>query len=326
MFPCGKAVHLLGTGSALPTRRVSTDELLARALPGRDPSELRPRIGIDERRWLGPGETVAGLAAEAARQALATAGVDATSIRRVVVVTTTGGDHAVPTLANDVIGALDLDGTCDGFDVRNACTAFLTALDLGARSVATGLGPVLVVTVEAFSLALLPSAPRAYLVLGDAAAAVVLGEGAGPGLGPVFLANTATLRGRMVQPRLHQMAAPTYTFDTPGEELLDSALDHIRRASQTVLAAANLGWDDVRWFLPHQPNGHMLDALVKAMAVPEARLVRVVREVGSVGAAAVPLSLDRLWRSGMLQRGDRVLMAAVGSGTSYGAALYQVPP
>ena len=318
-------MQIRGTGSATPAQEVPTARLLALALPGRDPVQLQPKIGIDSRGWLGPGESVTGLAAAAARGALASAGVSPGALRRVVVATSTGGDHHIPTVANGVIGELGLDDSCDGFDVHNACTGFLSALDIGARSVATGLGPVLVVAVEAFSPALLPSAHRAYLVLGDAAAAVVLDEGEGTGLRPCFLANSAALRGRMVQPHLHTMAAPTYTFDTAGEVLLASALEHISRACGRVLDEAGLGWDDVDWFLPHQPNGHMLDALVAAMGVPPGRLVPVVQRVGSVGAAAVPVSLDVLYRSGRLRPGDCVLMATVGSGTAYGAVLYQVP-
>ncbi len=319
------AVHILGTGAALPAGEVDTGTLVARAIPGRDTPELRSRIGIRTRRWLGRDESVAELGARALREALDCAGVEPSRLGRVIVATTTGGDEKIPTLANALLGKLEIDDTCDGFDVYNACTAFLTGLDLGARSVATGVGPVAVVAVEAFSRALLPSSPRAYLVLGDAAAAVVLGAGEGRGLGPAYLANTARLRGQMIQPHLHEMAAPTYVFDTQGDELLDSALWHIRRACDRALATAGLGWDDVDWFLPHQPNGHMLAALLRALDVSPARTVPVVDEIGSVGAAAVPFSLHRLATSGQLRAGQRVLMAAVGSGTAYGAAVYEVP-
>jgi 3-oxoacyl-[acyl-carrier-protein] synthase III len=83
---------------------------------------------------------------------------------------------------------------------------------------------------------------------------------------------------------------------------------------------------DVQWVVPHQPNGALLDAMIAAFGVPAERVVRVVDEVGSVGAAAIPLGLDRLLRTRDVRPGDHLLLVGVGGGLSGGAMLYRTGP
>jgi 3-oxoacyl-[acyl-carrier-protein] synthase III len=98
----------------------------------------------------------------------------------------------------------------------------------------------------------------------------------------------------------------------------------MRACVEPVLAAAGRTLGEVPWFLPHQPNGHMLAELTRAFGVDPARMFPIVDTVGSIGAASIPTSLDRLWRSGKLRPGDEILMTGVGSGTAAAALLYRV--
>src|SRR6202044_3554236 len=118
------------------------------------------------------------------------AGLAPEALRRIILVTSSGGDVIGPATANAVVHALGLDDRCDAFDLNNACMGFLTAFDLAARCVATGLGPVGVVAAEMASRFIRPDAARPYFVLGDAAAAAVLGAGRrGEGILGSFLSN-----------------------------------------------------------------------------------------------------------------------------------------
>jgi 3-oxoacyl-[acyl-carrier-protein] synthase III len=90
------------------------------------------------------------------------------------------------------------------------------------------------------------------------------------------------------------------------------------------LQQAGLTLADVDWVLPHQPNGALLDAIVKGLGFDPERVVPVVRELGSAGAASIPVSLDVLMRERPVRAGDRVLLVGVGAGISCGAVLYQV--
>jgi len=329
--------RILGTGSALPGRRVSTRELLDALFPGGATAELEARIGIRQRHWLAPGETAAGLAASALRGALDAARMSPGDLRRIVLVTSTGGDQMIPATASSVAGALGIDGGCDAFDVNNSCVGFLTGLDLAARSAATGVGPCAVVAVETFSRRLSPAGRRAYLVLGDAAAAAIVAPLAP--LGPTsnaregFLASvldsSAALRGKMVMPHagIGQGAGqglPYHDFDTPSEEIAATAIALIERATVAALGKAGLGLGDIDWILPHQPNGEIFRLLGQRMAIDDRRVVPVYPDAGSLGAASVPLSLDRLMRQHAPRPGARILLTAVGSGTAHGAIVYQM--
>ncbi len=317
--------RILGTGSARARRTVPTGALVAEAMPAKDPVEMTRRVGIRTRTWV-DGESATDLAAAALRDALDAAGADPRALRRLVLTTSTGGDHLIPATAHAVAAALGVDGDCDCFDVNNSCVGFLTALDLAALTVASGRGPVAVVSVEVFSRYVSKERPRPWLVLGDAAAACVLGATAQEeGLVASVHRTHADLRGRLVTP--HPGVAgrvEPIDFEPPAPEMTRSAIDGMRACVEPALASAGMTLGDVDWFLPHQPNGHMLAEVTRAFGVAPGRMVPIVEELGSIGSAAVPTSLDRLWRSGRVRPGDHVLMTGIGSGTAAAALLYRV--
>jgi 3-oxoacyl-[acyl-carrier-protein] synthase III len=318
--------RILGTGSHLTGRLVTTAEIVAERMPGKDPGEVQDRIGIATRYWAAPGTQAADTGAEALRRALEAAGLAAADLRRVVFVSSTGGDALIPGTAHLVCDRLGLDDTCDAFDVNNSCAGFLTALDLAARSVATGLGPVGIVSAELFSRYLPEDKLRPYLVMGDAAAAAVVGPGRGDeGLLAVSLASEGLLRKRVTMEHPGVTGRPTFLhFDATYAELTDNAAAAMMKSTRRALGEAGVALGDVEWVLPHQPNGRMLEIILGMMEVPMDRTVPVVGEIGSVGSASIPMALDRLFRDGRLRARDRILMTAVGAGTGYGSILYQV--
>lgn len=319
-------VRILGTSSLLAGRKVDTESLAATAAPDRAPQELLARTGIRTRFWLDASETVTSLASRVLRDALDDAGVDASQLRRVVLVSSTGADRLIPATANGVLDELGVAGTCDAFDLNNACMGFLSGFDVAARTVATGRGPVAVVVVETLSRFLSPDVPRPYLVLGDAAAAVVLGEGRpGEGILGAMLANDGRHLGSVT------LGHPGLTGRTERIEFADSsremttaAIGALVSAARGALDEAGLALDDVEWVVPHQPNGAMLDHLVEHLGVRKERLVRVVHEIGSVGAASMAVGLDRLRRERTILPGHRMLLVGVGAGMAYGALVHRV--
>jgi len=319
------AARILATASLLPGEARSTASLVA-ALPGRDAADIERKTGIRARHWITPGERAADLGAAVLRDALARAGLDATALRRVIFVTSTGGDALIPANANAVCEALGVDGTCDAFDLNNACMGFLSAFDLAARSVATGVGPCAVVVVETLSPFLSPDDPRPYLVLADAAAAVILGTaGAGEGVLASHLRNRGSLRGSVTLRHPGLSAPPArIEFTASHDELTSLANEALRASADHVLREAGVSLDDVTWVVPHQPNGRMLDKIAAHLGVAPAKIVPVVADIGSVGAASIPVSLDRLFRTRDVRPGDTILLVGVGAGMAYGAALYRV--
>lgn len=317
-------VRILGTSGVLPGRAVSTEEL-ARKL-GRDPAKMEERTGIRTRHWVEPGTRMTDVGVEALRRALEAAKLAPTDLRRILFVSSTGGDATAPATASMIAGALGLTGSCDAFDINNACMGFLSAFDVAARSIATGLGPVGIVAVEFISRGLDPSQPRPYLVCGDAAAAAVLGSARpGEGVLGVALSNNGTLPAdTFFGQSLLTGQLEKVQFIASREDILQIALNALRGATQEVLKQAGLTLNDIQWVLPHQPNGALLDAIVNALGLDRARLVPMVRDVGSVAAVAIPYSLDLLLRTRDVRPGDRILMVGVGAGVAQGALLYQV--
>ena len=317
------AVRIAGTGSTVPELPVTTAELVARVPGTWDAARIVARTGIAARHFVAPGTTAAALGAAALRKALASARMRPDVLTRIIFVDSLGGDALIPATANAVMAALEIEGACDCFDLNNACLGFLSAFDVAARGVATGQHAVAIVVAELGSRFITPDDPRPFFVFGDGAAAVVLtaGENGEGILGSVLRNRPGNAGGVMLAHPGHTGARETIRFTKPNARMLDLALDLLRDSTDAVLAEAGIRLDDVDWILPHQPNGVMLDAFVRALGVDAERVVPVVHETGSVGAASIPISLDRLMSSGRVRSGDRILMIGVGAGLSSGATL-----
>jgi 3-oxoacyl-[acyl-carrier-protein] synthase III len=113
-------------------------------------------------------------------------------------------------------------------------------------------------------------------------------------------------------------------FRNTSAEIFQIAHRAMTTGVTAVLERAGVAISDVEWVLPHQPNGAMLGLMIDAFGLDPARVVRVVDEIGNVASASIPVSLDRLLRTRPVRPGDRILMAGVGAGISYGSVLYRV--
>jgi 3-oxoacyl-(acyl-carrier-protein) synthase III len=266
------------------------------------------------------------MAVETLKAALAVAGMEATDLRRILYACSSGGDVTFPATANLVAAGLGLQGSCDAFDVNNACMGFLTALDIAARSVATGLGPVGIVAAELNSRFIRPNDHRPYLVFGDAVAAIIVGD-ARPGEGIVasFLGNDASAPDDVFGETAQLTNKRPYVeFRGSNVEILQIAMRTLQKGLTGLLERSDVALHDIEWIVFHQGNGVMLDFMVATLGLDPARVIRVVDEVGAVTSACIPLCLDRLLRTRPVRPGDRILMAGIGGGVSYGATLYRV--
>jgi 3-oxoacyl-(acyl-carrier-protein) synthase III len=319
-------VRIAGTSSIPVGPVIPTAEIVKRVEPPRDPDDIERRTGIASRRFAPRDATAAELGASALASALERAALSAHALERIILVTSGGVDLIFPATANLIAARLGLAMTCDCFDLANACLGFLTALDIAARGIATGSGPVGIAVVELPSRRITPSDPRPYLVFGDAATAAVITPARGrEGVLGSWLRNDGIAFGNVrLESEVLTGRIETIRFTASHATIGREAIDAIEAATRAVLKQAELTLDEVDWVLPHQPNGALLDAIVQALGVDPARVVPVVRELGSAGAASIPVSLDVLMRERPVRAGDRVLMVGVGAGLSCGAMLYEV--
>ena len=134
-------VRILGTGSVARGRHLRTEDLVGEAMPGRDPAGIIARTGIRRRYWIDDDDDATSLGADALSLAPDRAGMTPDALWRLVFVSSTSGDRLIPATANSVAARVGMPDDRGCFDVNNACTGMLTALDLAFRQVGTGEGP-----------------------------------------------------------------------------------------------------------------------------------------------------------------------------------------
>jgi 3-oxoacyl-[acyl-carrier-protein] synthase-3 len=310
---------IAGVGSALPKRRVDNEELAKQV----DTSDqwIVERTGIRSRYSAAEGETTASLATDAARAALADAGVEASEVDLIVLATATP-DQTFPSSATKVQAALGIDD-CVAFDVHAVCTGFLYALSVADAMIRAGSGrTALVIGAETFSR-ILDWEDRATCVLfGDGAGALVLrAEDGDRGI----LATRLHADGRH-NDLLFVDGGPSTTgtvgkLRMKGREVFRHAVVNLADVLREVLSAAELESDDVDWVVPHQANARILEATAKKLKLPSAKVVVTVDRHANTSAASVPLALDAAVKDGRIKRGDIVVLEAMGGGFTWGAAV-----
>jgi 3-oxoacyl-[acyl-carrier-protein] synthase-3 len=309
---------IAGTGSALPKREVTNDELAGQV----DTTDqwIVERTGIRSRYIAGDGETTASLATDAARRALDHAGVEPSEIDLIVLATATP-DQTFPSSATKVQAALGIDD-CIAFDVHAVCTGFLYALSVADSMLRSGnAGKALVIGAETFSR-ILDWEDRATCVLfGDGAGALVLSAEESDG---GILSTKLHADGRH-NDLLFVDGGPSTTgtvgkLRMKGREVFRHAVVNLADVLNEVLASAGLTAADVDWVVPHQANARILDATAKKLGLPPEKVVVTVDRHANTSAASVPLALDTAVKDGRIKRGDLVVLEAMGGGFTWGAA------
>ncbi len=312
---------IAGTGSALPARRVTNDEL-AQTVDTSD-EWIVERTGIRARHIAGEGETTGTLGAEAARKALAAAGVEASEVGLIILATATP-DQTFPATATKVQDALGIRD-CIAFDVAAVCSGFLYALSVADSMIrAGGVDTAIVIGSETFSR-ILDWEDRATCVLfGDGAGAVVLK--AEDGEGERGILSTALHADGRYNQLLYVDGGPSTTgtvgkLRMRGSEVFRHAVVNLAAVLGEALEKAGHVPGDVDWVVPHQANRRILDATARKLGLDPARMVVTVDEHANTSAASVPLAFDVAVRDGRIKRGDLIVFEAMGGGFTWGAAV-----
>ena len=311
---------IVGTGSALPPRRVTNQELTETVDTTHE--WIVERTGIEARHIAADGETTATLATEAARKALAAAGIEPEQIGLIVLATATP-DQTFPASATLVQTALGIDD-CIAFDVAAVCTGFLYALSVADNMIKGGMADyALVIGSETFSR-ILDWEDRATCVLfGDGAGAVVLKAEEGEDVG--ILATRLHADGRHNE--LLYVDGGVSTTGTVGKlrmkgnQVFRHAVVNLADVLQETLEAAGHAVGELDWVVPHQANKRILDATAKKLGLAPEKVIVTVDQHANTSAASVPLALDTAVRDGRIRKGDLVMLEAMGGGFTWGAAL-----
>ena len=320
---CGQRVALIGIGSHVPERVMSNDEIAT--MVETSDEWIAQRTGIHERRIAAASDSSASLGAEAARRALASAGIDAGELD-LIVTATASPDYYFPATAS-LIGERIGAGEVAGYDLSAACTGFIYALAQAYSQIAAGLAEtVLVVGTEVFSRLLDWSDRSTCILFGDGAGAVVLrrdddrhglrgfelgADGSGALLLSVAAAGHAADHDE--GPFVQMNGPEVYKFAT--RVVVDSSL--------RSLEAAGLGVEDVDVFVPHQANRRIIDHAARRLGLDEAKVFSNVDRYGNTSAGSIPICLDEGWRQGRIGPGDLVLMVGFGGGLAWGSCVME---
>jgi 3-oxoacyl-[acyl-carrier-protein] synthase-3 len=315
---------LIGTGSALPARRVSNDELAAWKNIDTTDDWIAERTGIRARYIAGEGETTGTLAAEAARRALDAAGVAPGQIGLIVLATATP-DQTFPATATTVQRMLGIDD-CIAFDVAAVCTGFLYALSVADNMLKGGMADhALVIGAETFTRILDWEDRTTCVLFGDGAGAVVLKAVETDDNNAGILATRLHADGRH-NDLLYVTGGPstTQTVGTvrmKGKEVFRHAVVNLADVMNEVLGASGHTPEEVDWVVPHQANKRILDATARKLGLPPEKVIITVDRHANTSAASVPLALDVAVRDGRIKKGDLLVLEAMGGGFTWGAAV-----
>jgi 3-oxoacyl-[acyl-carrier-protein] synthase-3 len=314
---------VLGTGSALPERRVSNAEL-AEQLDTSD-EWIVERTGIRFRHIAAPHETTATLAADACRAALDASGLAATDIDLIVLATATP-DQTFPATATKVQAMLGV-GDCVAFDVAAVCSGFLYAVQVADSMLRTGIHKrALVIGAETFSRILDWEDRTTAVLFGDGAGAIVLeGQESEADAGRGILATKLHADGRY-NDLLYVDGGPSTTgtvgkLRMKGREVFRHAVVNLAAVLEETLVIAGLTSADVDWVVPHQANARILDATSRKLGLAAGKVVVTVDQHANTSAASVPLALDTAVRDGRIQQQQIVVLEAMGGGFTWGAAV-----
>ena len=311
--------RILGTGGHLPERVVTNAEL--ETIVDTSDAWIRERSGIAQRHLVRDGETCSDLADRAARLALDAAGITAQDLDLIVVATTTP-DQYFPSTACILQRRLDVHG-CPAFDVQAVCAGFVYALSIADKFVRTGSARhALVVGSETFSRILNWEDRSTCVLFGDGAGAVVLGASDSPGILSTHLHADGAYKEMLEIPGgIGNGDYANNRVTMKGNEVFRFAVTNLSKIVDETLNANGLTKADIDWLIPHQANLRIIQATARKLQLPMERVVVTVGDHANTSAASVPLALDRAVRDGRVQRGQLLLMEAIGGGFTWGSAL-----
>ncbi len=323
------SVFIRSVGVHTPERRMTNEELST--LVDTNDEWIKTRSGISERRIAGPHENPSDMGAKAATHALKNAGLKPEDIDLLILATMTP-DVPFPSTACLLQAKLGLRRDIPCFDISAACSGFVFALQVGTDMLRSGnYKRALIVGSEKLSSVVDWQDRSTCVLFGDGAGAAIIETTATPNVG--ILGNILGSDGNNAE-LIHSAVGGSAKPHTPetiqnrehclrmnGKEVFKLAVRVMSESCQRVLSQCGVSSDDVAWFIPHQANARILEAVAGQLNVGLDRFPSNLDRFGNTSAASIPLALEEAWRQGKIKHGDLVLLVAFGSGLTWGATL-----
>jgi 3-oxoacyl-[acyl-carrier-protein] synthase-3 len=307
---------ILAFGGYQP-ENVVTNHDLAKIVETND-EWIRSRVGITERRFAGPEETLGDMAVAAGGKALAASGLTPDDIDLVIVATCTA-ESPMPNIAASVAYRLGIVAP-GAYDLNAACAGFCYALAAASDSVTAGSARnALVIGAERLTSWIDPLDRSTCIIFADGAGAAVVGPSQTPGIGPVAWGSAGDLADRITIPSrngfLRQEGQSVFRWATTA--LTPTALAACERAGVKV--------EDLSAFVPHQANLRIIETIARKLGIPREKVATDITHSGNTSSASIPLALAKMAERGDLESGTPVLLLGYGAGLCYAAQVITVP-
>lgn len=336
MLIVDEPIGFYGFGHYLPPRKVSNEEIIKTNQLKLKSYFIKKRIGIESRFFADENSATSDLAVESARQALENANISIEKISRLILATVSG-DYITPSTACVVqrkLGGKDFPAV----DMMNACSGFIYALDYGIKCAMTGDRYVLVIGADSRSKQLNMEDKRTAFLYGDGAGAVIIGSmtaeqtkenpdfgvlntilfADGIGSESVYIpcgGSKEAITLENLQQKRNKITMPN------GKIVAQNALQGFANLSRKIVQESGYLLEDVNFFIFHQANYRLLQAVINELNIPECKTHINFPTYGNTSSATVPIAMSEAYHQGKIQKGDLVLLCAVGAGYTGGAVL-----
>lgn len=325
-----KSIHILGTGSYVPPKRLTNFDLENMGLDTTD-EWIVQRTGVKERRIADPNVNTSDLSLKASKRALGMAGITAKDLDLIIVATITP-DTCCPAAANWLQAKLDAPQAIT-FDVTAACSGFIFGLNVASQYLKTGYSNlVLVVGAEIMTRTLNWKDRSTCILWGDGAGAAIL--------------TTGQNGHQILSTHIHTDGANGQDLLLPGggskttpisHESIDKGLHYltmieanasfrvaVRHFIASIKEAArfnNVAVKDIDWFIPHQANLRMFQSIAKSLKIPMEKFYLTLHKYGNISSASCAIAFDEAVRDGSIKEGDLICLPVFGGGLTWGSAL-----
>lgn len=316
------AARIIGTGSALPERVVSNQDL--EKLMDTTDEWIRSRTGI-EKRHIAVEETTTSMAVEAAKKAMKNAGIRADEID-LIIVGTVSGDMCFPSTACQVQSAIEASNAV-AFDINAACAGFLFGLAIADAYMKAGMAEkALIIGAETLSKMMDWNDRSTCVLFGDGAGAAIVQkddtgiisivQGSDGARGSALTCYNRPVNNPFVKNRQEL----DYT-KMDGQAVYKFAVKTVPSTITQALEEAGIRADEIKYFLLHQANIRIIEAVAKKMGQPIEKFPTNLQECGNISAGSVPILLDSVNQKGELAKGDKIVLAGFGAGLTWGATV-----
>ena len=329
-FPAPYRAVISGTGAAVPEKTLTNEDFTKFV----DTSDewITTRTGIKVRHIASGSETTATLAADAAKIAIADAGLEASEIELIIVATVTP-EMVFPSTAcfvQDIIGATN----AWAFDLNAACSGFVYGLSIAQHFITSGrYNNVLVIGAETLSRITNYKDRASCILFGDGAGAAIVQQRKEGPLGIIYCTYSSDGSGwKSLKCEAYGSRNPVgkplddpekIYMDIHGTEVYQLAVRRIVELVRESVEKCGLDTRDIDMFIPHQMNARIIESVGKRLKLPEEKIFINISQFGNTSAASIPIAFDQCKREGRINSGDIVLLVAFGGGLTWGANLIQ---